>query len=115
VVLAFSLGGGCMFLIDGVYDGDYSGHHAQHGFGIMIDAAKESVHCSEDITPDVVRTIVWAYVMHVALPVLLITSLSSRIRGIPKFLGSHNFHLGLERLHVKRRSKEETIILFSLP
>jgi hypothetical protein len=74
VVLAFSLGGGCMFLIDGVYDGDYMSHHAQHGHSSMIDTAKESVQCSEDTTRDVVKTNVWAYVMHVASPVFLVTS-----------------------------------------
>lgn len=40
--------------------------------------------------------------------------LLSWIRGIPKFLGSDSFHLGLERLHVNRRSKQETIIQFLL-
>jgi hypothetical protein len=31
VVLAFSLGGGCMFLVEGVYDGGCLSDHAQHG------------------------------------------------------------------------------------
>ena len=53
-----------MFLVDGVYDGDYLSHHAQHGYGSMIDTAKESVQCSEDTTGDVVKTNAWAYVMH---------------------------------------------------
>lgn len=90
VVLAFSLGGGggCMFLVDGVYDGDYLSHHAQHGYGSMIDTAKESVQCSEDTTGDVVKTNAWAYVMHSASHVFLFTSfivMDQRHSKIPWF------------------------------
>jgi hypothetical protein len=43
VVLAFQHGGGCMFLVDCVNDGDHLVHAAQIAKGIMVDIAEESL------------------------------------------------------------------------
>jgi len=107
-VLAFPFGGGCMFLIGCVHNGGYFSTDTWSENGLTIDVGS-CYNVSRDTTKVRVRIAVRTYVMQVASSVFLSSSITSR--GIPKSRRQTCSCWGLERLHAKRRLKQETTYL----
>lgn len=107
-VLAFPFGGGCMFLIGCVHNGGYFSTDTWSENCLTVDVGS-CYNVSRDTTKVRVRIAVRTYVMQVASSVFLSSFITSR--GIPKSRRQTCSHWGLERLHAKRRLRQETIYL----